>query len=341
MTKKISLSGIKPSGTPHIGNYLGMIRPALALADTYRAFYFIADYHALTTLRDGKEMERLSYDLTATFLALGMDPEDVVFFRQSDVPEVFELTWILSCFTSKGLLNRAHAYKDSIEKNRSAANDLDAGISAGLFNYPVLMSSDILLYGSHVVPVGQDQQQHIEITRDIAKSFNSQYGDILVVPDGVIQKDVGVIPGIDGRKMSKSYDNTIPIFSTSKQLRKRVMQIVTDSRPVDEPKDPGQDNVYNIYKYFASPEQDAAMQAKYARGGFGYGEVKQELFELLDSHFSGPREKYTAYMADLPYLEKVLMDGARKARYAGAKIMKKARRAVGVRHQRELLIEKV
>ena len=341
MTKQISLSGIKPSGTPQIGNYLGMIRPALALAESYKAFYFIADYHALTTVRDGAAMKQLSYELTSTFLSLGMNPEEVVFFRQSDVPEIFELTWILSCFTAKGLLNRAHAYKDSVEKNRTAGDDLEAGINAGLFNYPVLMSADILLYGSHVVPVGQDQQQHIEITRDIARAFNNQFGEILMVPEAVIQKEVGVIPGIDGRKMSKSYDNTIPIFAPAKQLRKRVMQIVTDSRPVDEPKDPDEDNVYNIYKFFASPEQDAAMRAKYARGGFGYGEVKQDLFELLDAHFAEPRASYDAYMADLPALDKILMDGARKARYAGDKIMRKARRAVGVRHKRQLMIEKV
>ncbi len=339
MNRKISLSGIKPSGTPQIGNYLGMIRPALQLAEEYRAYYFIADYHALTSVRDGAYLKRLSYDLTATFLALGMHPEQVVFFRQSDVPEIFELTWILSCFTAKGLLNRAHAYKDAVDENVRSGNDPDAGINAGLYNYPVLMSADILLYGSHVVPVGQDQKQHIEITRDIARAFNNQYGDIFVIPEGLIRDEVGVIPGIDGRKMSKSYDNVIPIFAPPGKLRKRVMQIVTDSRPVEESKDPEEDNVYNIFKYFATPEQDAAMRAKYARGGFGYGEVKQELFELLEAHFSEPRRQYEAYMADTGYLEGVLMEGARKARYTGEKIMRKVRRAAGVRHKRQLMVE--
>ncbi len=334
MNEKISLTGIKPSGTPHIGNYLGMIRPALALAKEYRAYYFIADYHALTTLKDGKELRRLSYDLTATFLALGMNPDDVVFFRQSDVPEIFELTWILSCFTPKGLLNRAHAYKAAVDANLAAGHDPDAGINAGLFNYPVLMAADILLYGSHVVPVGQDQKQHIEITRDIASAMNHTYGEeIFVLPEGLIQPEVAVIPGIDGRKMSKSYDNVIPIFAPPKQLRKRVMQIVTDSRPIEQPKNPDEDNVYNIYKYFATPEQDKAMREKYLRGGFGYGEVKQELFELLEAHFAGPREKYNAYMADTKKLEAILMEGAKKARYQGAKVMKRARRAVGVRYK--------
>ena len=334
MNEKISLTGIKPSGTPHIGNYLGMIRPALALAKEYRAYYFIADYHALTTLKDGKELRRLSYDLTATFLALGMNPDEVVFFRQSDVPEIFELTWILSCFTPKGLLNRAHAYKAAVDANLAAGHDPDAGINAGLFNYPVLMAADILLYGSHVVPVGQDQKQHIEITRDIASAMNHTYGEeIFVLPEGLIQPEVAVIPGIDGRKMSKSYDNVIPIFAPPKQLRKRVMQIVTDSRPIEQPKNPDEDNVYNIYKYFATPEQDKAMREKYLRGGFGYGEVKQELFELLEAHFAGPREKYNAYMADTKKLEAILMEGAKKARYQGAKVMKRARRAVGVRYK--------
>jgi tryptophanyl-tRNA synthetase len=338
--RKISLTGIKPSGTPHVGNYLGMIVPALELAKTYHAYYFIADYHALTTLRDGSEMRRLSYDLTATFLALGMNPDEVVFFRQSDIPEIFELTWILSCFTGKGLLNRAHAYKDVVAKNEAAGNDPDFGVNAGLYNYPVLMAADILLYGSHVVPVGQDQKQHIEITRDIASAVNHAYGEeIFVIPEGVIQETVATIPGLDGRKMSKSYDNVIPIFAPSKQLRQRVMQVVTDSRPMEAPKNPDEDNVYNIYKYFATPEQHQAMREKYLRGGFGYGEVKQELFEVIEARFGEAREKYNEYMANTKYLEAILMEGAKKARFQGSKVMKKARRAVGVRFKREVLVE--
>ncbi len=341
-TRKISLTGIKPSGTPHIGNYLGMIRPALELAKTYNAFYFIADYHALTTVRDASEMRALSYELTAIFLAFGMDPEEVVFFRQSDVPEIFELSWILSCFTAKGLLNRAHAYKAAVDKNIEADQDPDVGVNAGLYFYPVLMAADILLYGSHIVPVGQDQKQHVEMTRDMAQAMNHAYEqDVFVLPEAVIRDEVAIIPGIDGRKMSKSYDNVIPIFAPPKKLRQQVMQVVTDSRPMEEPKNPDEDNVYNIYKHFATPEQDRAMREKYLRGGFGYGEVKQELYELLEETFGTAREKYDAYMRDTKFLEKVLMEGARKARIQGAKVMKRARRAVGVRHNRQLLLEDV
>jgi tryptophanyl-tRNA synthetase len=341
MDRKISLTGIKPSGTPHIGNYLGMIKPALKLAESYRAYYFIADYHALTTVRDGAEMRQMSYDLTATFLALGMDPDEVVFFRQSDIPEIFELTWILSCFTAKGLLNRAHAYKAAVDENVAEGSDPDAGINAGLYNYPVLMAADILLYGSHVVPVGQDQKQHIEITRDIAQAMNHAYNkDIFVVPDGLIQEEVATIPGLDGRKMSKSYNNVVPIFAPTKELRKTVMRIVTDSRPTNEPKDPDQDNVYNLFRFFASEKQNEVMRAKYLAGGFGYGEVKQELFELLENTFGEAREKYFSYLADKKLLEEILMEGAKKARYQGSKVIKRARRAVGVRYKRELLIEK-
>lgn len=340
--RKISLTGIKPSGTPHIGNYLGMIRPALELANTYNAYYFIADYHALTTVRDPNEMRSNSYELTATFLALGMDPDKVVFFRQSDVPEVFELSWILSCFTAKGLLNRAHAYKAAVDKNLEAGEDVDAGINAGLYFYPALMAADILLYGSHIVPVGKDQKQHVEMTRDMAQAMNFACDqEVFLLPEAVINEDVAIIPGVDGRKMSKSYDNVIPIFSPSKQLRKRIMQIVTDSRPIDEPKNPEEDNVYNIYKYFASPEQDKSMREKYLAGGFGYGEVKQALFELLEETFGEAREKYDAYMRNPKQLEEVLMEGARKARIQGSGVIKRARRAVGVRHNRKLLLENV
>ncbi|MFT5526981.1 MAG: tryptophanyl-tRNA synthetase [Pirellulaceae bacterium] len=338
--KKISLTGIKPSGTPHIGNYLGMIKPALELVKQYDAYYFIADYHALTTLRDAKQMKHNSYDLTATFLALGMQPDDVVFFRQSDVPEVFELSWILSCFCAKGLLNRAHAYKAALDVNVEAGKDPDGGISAGLYSYPVLMAADILAYGSHIVPVGKDQRQHVEMARDMAQSMNHAYSEeIFVIPEAVIRSEVETIPGIDGRKMSKSYNNVIPIFAPPKQLRKTLMGIVTDSIPVEAPKDPDTNNVYNLYRYFANAEQDKAMRAKFQAGGYGYGEAKQELFELLESMFGEAREKYNEYLADTKKLEEILMEGAKKARYQCSKIMKRARRAVGVRHQRQLLIE--
>jgi len=332
--RKISLSGIKPTGTPHLGNYLGMIQPCLDLAQTYRALYFIADYHGLTTVRDGKEFERLTYEVAAVWLALGMNPDEVTFFRQSDIPELFELTWILSCYCSKGLLNRAHAYKASVDVNLKAGRDADEGINIGLYTYPVLMSADILLYGSHVVPVGEDQRQHIEIARDLALAFNNNYGNILVIPEAVIQENVAVIPGTDGRKMSKSYDNVIPIFAPANQVRKRVMSIVTDSRSPEEPKNPDECNVFNIYRHFATPEEVENMQSLYLRGGFGYGEVKQALFEVLERKFGPARSRYDEFVKDRAYLDRMLLEGAEKARAMGAPIMRKARKAIGVRYQR-------
>lgn len=334
MQKKISLSGIKPTGTAHLGNYLGMIKPALALAETYQALYFIADYHGLTTVHDGAEFRRLTYDLAATWLALGMNPNEVTFFRQSDVPELFELTWILACFTPKGMMNRAHAYKASVDVNMAEGNDPDAGVNMGLYTYPILMAADILLYGSHVVPVGQDQKQHIEMTRDMAQAFNNNYGETFIIPDAMIQPEVAVIPGVDGRKMSKSYDNVLPIFAPSKALRKRVMSIVTDSRPMEAPKDPETCNVFNIYKFFATAEEVAEMRALYARGGFGYGQVKQALFDVLERNFGEARSKYDAFVKDEAYLEKMLLEGAEKARAMGAPLMRKVRKAVGVRYER-------
>lgn len=340
MSRQISLSGIKPTGTPHLGNYLGMIRPALEMVKNYQALYFVADYHALTTVREGKELRRMSYDIAATLLALGLDPDEVVFFRQSDIPELFELTWILSCYTPKGLLNRAHAYKAALDRNIETGRDPDAGINSGLFTYPVLMAADILLYGSHVVPVGQDQKQHVEITRDIATAFNHHYGDLLVVPEAVIQEEVASIPGIDGRKMSKSYDNVIPIFASSKQLHKCVMRIMTDSSRPEDPKDPEKDNVFSIYRYFAAPDQVELVRQRYLKGGLAYSEIKDHLYLLLENHFSEARDRYNAYMADQDRLEKILLVGAERARTIGSKIMRKVRRAVGVRYDRQVSLKK-
>ncbi len=331
MERKISLTGIKPTGAPHVGNYLGMIKPALELARHYQALYFIADYHALTTIRDPNELRELTYEVAATFLALGMDPDGVIFFRQSDVPELFELTWILSCLTPKGLLNRAHAYKAAVDANIAAGRNPDDGINTGLFTYPVLMAADILLYGSHVVPVGQDQKQHIEITRDIASAFNKNYGDILVIPEGLIQEEVKAIPGIDGRKMSKSYHNVIPIFAPPKQLRKTVMRIVTDSRQPEDPKDPEEDNVFNIYRHFARPEDVQQMRRRYIAGGLAYSEVKQKLYELLEATFGESREKYYEYLADKEFLDAVMLKGAAKARAIGIPMLQRVREAIGVR----------
>ncbi len=328
--KQIALTGIKPTGQPHIGNYLGMIKPALELAEDYQALYFIADYHALTTVKNKKELEELTYQVTATWLALGLNPDDVIFYRQSDIPEVFELAWVLACFTSKGLLNRAHAYKTIVEDNVAAGREEDKGINTGLYTYPVLMAADILLYGSHVVPVGLDQQQHLEITRDVAMMFNNNYREVLVVPEAVIRKEVMTITGLDGRKMSKSYNNVIPIFAPANQVRKQVMRIVTDSKRPEEPKDPDACNVFAIYRHFADRDAIDAKRQLYIDGGLAYGDMKNELYELLETTFSAQRNQYNALMEDRKELDKVLENGAEKARAIAVPIMRKVRKAVGV-----------
>jgi len=329
MTGKIALTGIKPSGTPHVGNYLGMIRPALELARHYQALYFIADYHALTTVRDGKEMKKLTYDVAATWLALGLDPEKVIFYRQSDIPEVMELTWILSCFTSKGLLNRAHAYKAAVDDNLAIGVPPDEGINSGLYFYPVLMAADILLFNTNFVPVGLDQKQHIEIARDIAQAFNSTYGNILTIPEAAIREEVMTIPGLDGRKMSKSYGNVIPMFAPANQLKKSVMRIVTDSRSPEEPKDPETDNVFAIYRHFASEEDLERVRQRYLQGGMAYSEIKGELFERLEQTFGSARARYDEYMQDWGYLDQVLSKGAEKARKMAVPLLARIRKAVG------------
>lgn len=328
--KKTSLTGIKPTGTPHLGNYLGAIKPALDLVQEYKAFYFIADYHGLTTIRDKKEMKQHTYEVAATWLALGLDPDEVVFYRQSDVPEVFELTWVLSCFTGKGWLNRAHAYKASVDANEEAGHDPDDGINVGLYNYPVLMAADIILFNTDVVPVGQDQRQHLEIARDIANAFNYVYGDTLVPPEAAILENVATVPGLDGRKMSKSYGNTIEIFAPSKKLRKQVMRIVTDSKTPDEPKNPDENNIYNIYKHFATPEMLAENRKKYTEGGVGYGDLKQELFEVLDAHFAEPRERYNELMSNRNEIDEILGRGADFARRIASRTIGKVRRKIGI-----------
>ena len=330
MTKGIALTGIKPSGTPHIGNYLGMNKPALELAKEYQAMYFIADYHALTTVRDKEGMRRLTYEVAATWLALGLDPQKVIFYRQSDIPEVMELTWILACFTPKGLLNRAHAYKAAMDANIDKGDAPDEKINAGLFFYPTLMAADILLFDTNYVPVGLDQKQHIEIARDIAQAINSTYGEVLTLPEAFIREEVMTIPGLDGRKMSKSYDNVIPIFSPPNKLRKQVMRIVTDSRRPEEPKDPDTDNVFAIYKHFAAPEDIQRVREGYLQGGMAYSQIKGELYELLELEFSEARQSYERYMDDWAYLDEVLLEGAEKARKISVPKIAKVRAAIGV-----------
>ena len=328
--KPIALTGIKPTGRPHIGNYLAMYRPALDLMENHLGMYFVADYHALTTLHDPATLRELVYEVAASWLALGLDPKKAIFFRQSDIPEIPEFTWILSCFTSKGLLNRAHAYKDAVDENLATNRDPDEGVNAGLFYYPVLMAADILLYGSDVVPVGLDQKQHIEITRDIAEAFNRTYGEVLKVPEGLIREEVMKIPGIDGRKMSKSYDNTIPIFAPEKELRKRVMRIVTDSKRPEDPKDPEEDNLFTLLRFFASPERLEEIRNLYLFGGAAYGALKKELADLVLAHFAESRPRFEALINDKAYLDQVLKEGAAKARAMGQPYLQAARKATGI-----------
>ena len=328
--KRIALTGIKPTGNPHIGNYLGMYRPALRLMENYLGMYFVADLHALNMMKDPEMLNALVYEVAASWLALGLDPERAIFFRQSDIPEIPEFTYFLACSTSKGLLNRAHAYKAAIDDNLQLGRDPDEGINAGLFYYPVLMAADILLYGSDVVPVGLDQKQHIEITRDIAEAFNRTYGKVLKVPEGLIEESVMSIPGIDGRKMSKSYNNTIPIFAPEKALRKQVMRIVTDSKRPEDPKDPEGDNLFNLLKFFASPARLEEIRQLYVNGGAAYGTLKKELADLILSHFAEARQKFGELINDHAYIDGVLRDGAVKARERAKPYLLAVRKATGI-----------
>ena len=327
---RIALTGIKPTGPPHVGNYLGMIKPALELAQEHQALYFLADYHALTTVKNRDRLIQLTYEVVAAWIALGLDPDKVIFYRQSDIIEVFELTWILDCFAAKGLLNRAHAYKAVVDENLKAGRDPDKQINMGLFNYPVLMAADILLYGSHIVPVGLDQKQHLEMARDIAIAFNKNYGNILVLPEASIKEEVMTIPGTDGRKMSASFNNTLPVFAPPKELRQRVMRIVTDSKRPEDSKDPESCNVFAIYRHFAAPDAVESTRQRYIQGGLAYGELKGELFDLLESTFGSAREKYQELLADRGEIDRILMKGGEEARTIAMPIMERVRQAVGV-----------
>jgi tryptophanyl-tRNA synthetase len=326
---KVALTGIKPTGTPHLGNYLGMLRPALALADRYEALYFIADYHALTTIKDGRLVHELAYQAAASWLAFGLDPERTSLYRQSDVPEVCELAWILHCVTPKGLLNRAHAYKAAADDNQRQRRDPDAGVNMGLFNYPLLMAADILLPGASVVPVGLDQRQHLEMADDIARAFNAVYGEVLTVPRAVIDERVMTIRGLDGRKMSKSYGNVIPVLAAPEVIRTAVTRIRTDSRRPEEPKDPDRDVTFGLYRHVASAPEVDEMRSRYQAGGLGYAEAKEMLIAALERVFCEPRRRYQEMAADRRSVEHVLATGAERVRERGAEVMRKVRRAVG------------
>ena len=331
MTRRV-LTGIKPTGSPHIGNLLGAIRPALRLADEgLEAFYFIADYHALTTVQDAAALRRLTHEVAATWLAMGLDPERVLLYRQSDIPEIFELAWVLACFTSKGWMNKAHAYKASVDANRAAGEqDLDAGINMGVYGYPILMAADILAFDTDLVPVGKDQVQHIEIARDIAQRVNSVYGaEVLRLPAAKVDDNVATVPGLDGRKMSKSYDNTIPLFAPAKQLRKIVNKIVTDSTPPEAPKDPDTSTIFQTYRAVASPEEIETLAARY-RSGIGWGDAKGALFEALDRILDAPRAKYDALMAAPDQIDAHLAAGAARARVIARATLDRVRKAIGI-----------
>ena len=329
------LTGITTSGTPHLGNYVGAIRPAIAAsrAAGVESFYFLADYHALIKIDEPARIQRSTLEIAATWIAAGLDPERVTFYRQSDVPEIPELTWLLTCVTGKGLLNRAHAYKASVDKNTAAQQDPDADVTAGLFMYPVLMAADILMFNAHKVPVGRDQIQHIEMARDMASSFNHRYGEHFVLPEAAIEASVATLPGLDGRKMSKSYDNTIPLFAPPAQLKKLIAGIKTDSRTPGEPKDTEGSALFEIYQAFATPEETAVLRQAYANG-IAWGEAKQILFERIDREIAPMRETYEALLRNPDRLEDLLLAGATKARRIATPFTAKLRHAVGLRDLR-------
>ena len=332
-SKRRVLTGITTTGTPHLGNYVGAIRPAIAASRNadVESFYFLADYHALIKCDEPARIQQSTLEIAASWLACGLDPEKVYFYRQSDIPEIPELTWMLTCVTAKGLLNRAHAYKAANDANRASNEDPDAGINAGLYMYPVLMAADILLFNANQVPVGRDQIQHIEMARDIGQRFNHIYGgEFFTLPEAAIEDNVATLPGLDGRKMSKSYNNTIPLWLPQNQLRKAILGIVTNSQAPGEPKNPDESHIFSIYQAFAGREETAAMRRAYA-DGIGWGDAKQQVFERIDVELAPMRERYEALIAKPGAIEDALQAGAKKARALAQPLLARLRDAVGLR----------
>ncbi|MGB2064882.1 MAG: tryptophan--tRNA ligase [Marinomonas gallaica] len=332
MGKEIVLTGITTSGTPHLGNYVGAIRPAIEASqrEDTESFFFLADYHALIKCQDPERVKQSRLEIAATWLACGLDTDKATFYRQSDIPEISELNWLLTCVTAKGLMNRAHAYKASVDDNVNKGQDPDYGITMGLFCYPVLMAADILAFNANKVPVGRDQIQHIEMARDIGSRFNHLFGEHFVMPEAVVaDDDSAILKGLDGRKMSKSYNNTIPLFDTEKKLKKGINKIVTNLLEPGEPKDPNSSTVFDVYKAFATPEQTAEMHQKFLEG-IAWGEAKKELFELVNGQLAEPREKYLELMANPAEIEAVLQAGAEKARARARALISDLRKAVGL-----------
>ncbi|MBY6189738.1 tryptophan--tRNA ligase [Microbulbifer agarilyticus] len=332
MKKQRVLTGITTTGTPHLGNYVGAIRPAIEASQDAdnQSFYFLADYHALIKCQDPELVHQSTLEIAATWLALGLNTDNVVFYRQSDIVEIPELTWLLTCQTAKGLMNRAHAYKAAVDANRDDGQDSDFGINMGLYSYPILMAADILMFNANKVPVGKDQIQHIEMARDIAARFNHHYGEHFALPEAVVDEHVSVLQGLDGRKMSKSYGNTIPLFLPEKKLKKHINKIKTNLLEPGEPKDADTSTVFQIWQAFATPEQTAEMRQAFA-DGIAWGEAKKQLFELINGQVGEARERYEALLANPAQIEVELEKGAEKARAYSAPFLKKLREAVGIR----------
>lgn len=333
MTQHTYLTGITTTGTPHIGNYVGAIQPGIAASKdlSTRHFYFLADYHSLAKNEDPDKISRSTLEIAAAWLALGLDTQHAYFYRQSDIPEIPELTWILTGMTAKGLMNRAHSYKAAVQANLEGGNqDPDRGITMALYSYPILMAADILMFKSSKVPVGQDQKQHVEMARDIAQRFNHHYGDTFVLPEAVIGENTAVLKGLDGRKMSKSYNNTIPLFANEKQLRKLIMKVKTNSLEPGEPKDTGDSTLYDIYKAFATPAETRDIEARYA-AGIGWGEMKQVLFEYINERIRPARQEYDRLLADPAVVEAELRKGAARARELAVPFLAQIRKAIGIR----------
>ncbi|MCB1820166.1 MAG: tryptophan--tRNA ligase [Candidatus Competibacteraceae bacterium] len=330
---EITLTGITTTGTPHLGNYVGAILPAIEAShrQDVQSFYFLADYHALVKCQDPALVHRSRLEVAATWLALGLDVENVIFYAQTDIPEILELTWIITCVTAKGLMNRAHAYKAAVAENIADSDkDPDKGVTMGLFCYPILMAADILMFKASKIPVGKDQVQHLEMARDIAARFNYLYGEHFVLPEAVVDERAAVLVGLDGRKMSKSYGNTIPLFEPEKALRKLIMRIKTNSLPPEAPKDPDTCTLFQIYQAFAPVEETAALRQRYAQG-IAWGEMKQMLFEYLNTRLSEPRQRYLELMQAPDHIEQILKRGAARAREYSAPFLQELRRAVGIR----------
>ncbi len=331
MGKERILTGITTTGTPHLGNYVGAIRPAVIASkrQDIESYYFLADYHALIKCQNPAEIHRSTLEIAASWMALGLDTENAIFYRQSDIPEIPELTWLLSCMTAKGLMNRSHAYKAAVQDNEAADEDADFGVTMGLFSYPVLMAADILMFNAGQIPVGRDQIQHVEMARDIAQRFNHHYGEHFVLPEAVVDDNVAMLQGLDGRKMSKSYGNTIPLFLSEKQLKKHINKIKTNLLEPGEPKDPDSSAVFQIWQAFASPEQTVAMRAEFTQG-IAWGEAKKRLFELVNGELAPARARYEELINAPQDVEAVLQAGAKRARAISQPFVDTLRRAVGI-----------